>query len=480
MRVALTGGAYTARSIIAAAQRCLNLYPEINPPEAESPVPVTHYERPGKTLLASPATSGVARCAYTSTTGELFYVVGGDVYYVNSLWQMTNLGSIPSRPTPCSMQDNGTTIILVDGSTVGYTIDMKTHAFATIGDADFMGADRVDYLDTFFVLNRPGTNQFYSSESNAITFDALDVAAKVGYPDLLASLIVMHKEIWLVGTKTAEVWYNAGGALFPFQQQPGAFIEHGTIAKYSLAKQDLAVYWLSQDLQGSTMCMRAADYTVRRISTHAIEQEWQTYEVVSDAIGFTFQIGGHTFYFLTFPTADKTWVFDEATKLWHEWAYTDDNGQDHRDRANCCANAYNTIVVGDWENGKLYKVDVDNFLDDEQPIKRMRGFPHLIENGNRVFYTHFQADIQAGEDTGAYDSTTVANPPKITLRISDDRGRSYWTPPMQSLGAQGQYLVSPSWRRMGMARDRIFELSWSAPAKTALNGAFVETQPASS
>ncbi len=44
-RLPLLGGAYTARSVIANAQKCINLYPEKN--QSDSPVPLTHYQRPG-------------------------------------------------------------------------------------------------------------------------------------------------------------------------------------------------------------------------------------------------------------------------------------------------------------------------------------------------------------------------------------------------------------------------------------------------
>jgi hypothetical protein len=49
MRVPLTQGFYKARSIIANAQREVNLYPEKNPDD--SPVPVTHYPTAGLRLL---------------------------------------------------------------------------------------------------------------------------------------------------------------------------------------------------------------------------------------------------------------------------------------------------------------------------------------------------------------------------------------------------------------------------------------------
>jgi hypothetical protein len=53
---------------------------------------------------------------------------------------------------------------------------------------------------------------------------------------------------------------------------------------------------------------------------------------------------------------------------------------------------------------------------------------------------------------------------------------SWGNPVQRSLGKEGEYIKSVQWRRLGMARDRVFEISWSAPVKTALLGAWVEAQ----
>ena len=58
MRVVLTGGAYQAASLIAGAQRCVNLIPEAIPPSDGEPVPMTHYPTPGLRRVATLSTSG--------------------------------------------------------------------------------------------------------------------------------------------------------------------------------------------------------------------------------------------------------------------------------------------------------------------------------------------------------------------------------------------------------------------------------------
>jgi hypothetical protein len=270
-RAALSGGAYQARSVAANSQRCVNLVPEVNPPETGAPFPMTYYPTPGLILLATAPDATTMRMTYRATNGDLYAVCGPSVYYVTPSWQFTFLGSIAPGNTRVSMKDNGITIALVDGTASGYTIDLTTRAFATITDPDFFGADRVDYLDTFLVLNRPATNQWYITGSEAITFDPLDIAAKTGGQDPIVAIISMHREIWLLGSLTSEVWFNSGAADFTFQEMPGAFIDHGCIAKYSVAKSDVSIFWLGQDLEGFGMVLEGTNYQAKRISNHAIE-----------------------------------------------------------------------------------------------------------------------------------------------------------------------------------------------------------------
>jgi hypothetical protein len=131
-------------------------------------------------------------------------------------------------------------------------------------------------------------------------------------------------------------------------------------------------------------------------------------------------------------------------------------------------------VIGDWQNGNLYALDLDVFTDNGQPIKRARSFPHLLADGRRVFYRELVADLETG--TSAAIAPNINN--LISLRWSDDRGHSYGSPVAQSIGEVGEYYTSLQWQRMGMARDRVFELSWSVPTRTALQGAWITAETA--
>src|SRR5215471_16212417 len=422
-RIQLSGGAYQARSVISSAQRCLNLYAETLPTANQytggtgmgEPSQFAYYPTPGLRLTGTQPENGV-RTIKQATTGQVYAVAGSGVYRVNPTdWSSTQLGSITAgKKTPVSMQDNTQQMVVVDGSPNGWTIDLTNDAFAPISNATsdpdgmWAGADRVDYLDTYLLFNKPGTPQFYWSGSLATTLDSLDFANKSSFTDLLVTIAVAKREIWLVGELTTEIWYNSGYTFdtslsgsqtniqSTFQQVQGTFVDHGCAARYSVAVYDNSIFWLSRDRLGQGFVLKAAGYQYTRISSFAIEQEIAGYATISDAIGFCYLLGGHAFYVLTFPKADHTWVFDITTGLWHEWLWIDTNGVEHRHRANCCYPIDGTIVVGDWQNGNLYALDRDVFTDNGQPIKRVRAYPHIINDADRVFYRQFVADIETG------------------------------------------------------------------------------------
>lgn len=476
MKIPLTIGAYEARSILASAQECINLYAESNPPDA--PFPFTLYPTPGLDLLTTGPVLGAVRAEYTASNGNFYVVVGPNVYTVNSSYVWTLLGTLATNTGFVSIKDNTLACVIVDGSPNGYAIRLSDNTFGTISATNFFGANTVDYLDTYLLFNRPGTNQFYFTLSNATyamlvngtAFDPLDIAAKTGGNDNIVAVKVMHREIWLIGTGTSEVWFDSGAADFAFQAMPGAFVEHGCAAVGSISKYDLALYWLGQDSSGQNIVFEGAQYRVAPISTRAIDREIATYPDKQDAIGFTYLQEGHIYYVLTFPSANVTWVYDIGEKKWHKRCWMDSDGNLNRWRANCFAAFNNQLIVGDFENGNLYGVNLDSYLDFGGPVVRSRSFPHITEENDRLVHKNLIAAMEVGD----LMDTSTDDQPIVSLSWSDDAGRSYGNAVTQSLGNPGQYLTSIQWNRLGLARDRVYRLSWSAPMKTALQGVYLE------
>jgi hypothetical protein len=512
-RVNFKGGSYNAPSLIAAAQRCLNLIPEVNPESSQnprSPIQYTDYQRPGLTLLNPCPNPGRGRGLYCATNGDLYAVVDTGVYYINPDWGWTLIGNllVPGG-NPVSMVDNGSNVVIVDGSANGNAVNLtaprppSAASFSLIGDPNFLGADRLDYIDSFFVLNQPATPNWYSSLSNQVSFNALDFGTKTAWPDNILTLAAVHRLVWLFGPYKSEIWFNAGGAAFPFQAMPGVIIEHGCAAKYSVATQDVAVYWLSQSPEGARMAMKGSpDLYAKRISTHAVEAEWKKYPRVDDAIGGCYQSIGHAFYLIHFPTADKTWAYDEATELWHERAAMDINGALHRTMESFYAFAYGVNVGLDFSTGALYAIDAGQYVDQSlvggnpaiAPIECIRSSAHFIgEKFERMEYPYIIADVEVGTEAGTGTNSYVTSPwslafsnafgpraaghkPQISMRLSFDRGASWGNKRTRSLGTEGQYDTIPTWWQNGEGRGMVAEFSWAEPMKIALNGMFTDPQ----
>lgn len=480
--VPLLDGPYQYRSAIAGARRCVNLYPEINPPNSQAPVQVTHHLTPGLDLMTTVSAPTVGQYhrlgMYLATNGELFVAISGKVYYVDSDFEFTEVGTILNSVEPLSWADNGLALVIVNGTSTGYSINLSDHSFGTIGTG-YYAANKVAYIDTFFVFNRADTNQFYISLSNAThamltggtAFDSLDIAGKTGAPDDIDAIIALEGELWLLGSLTSEVWAGSGNAEFAFERIPGALIEHGIAARHSVAKTDKAIYFLSKDVSGKAIVVRSNGYSLEKISPHAMDEAIQAYSAgVADAFGYCRQQDGHAFYVLHFPTADKTWAIELATGQVHEWESMDANGDEHRHRGNCYVSAYGYNLVGDFENPNLYALSPTTYTDNGTPILRLRQFPHMIGAANRRIYDAFIADLGCGQ------ITDPAATPLVTLRWSDDRGKTWKSGRTRSMGLTGENDVWPKWTRLGMARDRVFELSWAVDAPTKLNGAYLSSR----
>lgn len=467
MKLPLLTGSYEARSIIASAQRCMNVFLEQNP--ADSEFPTTHYPTPGLIKRATAPLKGF-RALYTATNGELYAVVSTTLYRIMSGFVFTALGTLDSLAGMVSMQDNTATLVVVDGTPNGYEVDLTTHKFTKIVDAAFYGSARVDIMDDFLIFNQPGTRQFYVSGALAVTFDPLDIAAKNGAPDITVATAVNGRTILIFGQRTTEVWYNAGAADFAFARYPGVFIQHGCASAASIASIDTSIYWLSADDKGTAMVFRTSQLTALRISTHAMEEALKKYPSIADAFGYCYQDAGHTFYMLTFPTAQKTWCFDLATNQWHERGFLMPDGSFIQHRSSCFARWNGMQLVGDFETGDLYEMTTEAFDDAGKPMLHIRSWPTLSNEKKRVFLDRFQVDMEVGEV--AVDQEE----PQLWLRWSDTRGRTWGNPIARGLGKRGEFDKLVQFDRCGMSRERVFEVSWSLNVKTALNGAYVDSE----
>ena len=467
MQTPILGSAYVARSVNAADNRMVNLFPEV----LQEGKTAAYLQRvPGLVLRA---TLGVGPIRGMNAFGEYLYVASGSsLYRVDQAYNSTLIGTL-ANDGPVSMANNGTQLFIACNGP-SYIYNTSTLAFQQITDPDFPGALTVSYLDGYFVFIEPNSQRVWVTSLNDGTMiDPLDFASAEGDPDGLVSSIVDHSEVWLFGTNSVEVWYNSGAADFPLQRIQGAFNEIGCAATFSVAKLDNGLFWLGADARGKGIVYRANGYTGQRISTHAVEWQIQGYANIDDAVAYTYQQDGHSFYVLNFPSANATWVYDVATGAWHERAGFD-NGIFTRQRGTCQASFAGDILVGDYQNGRVYAYDINYHQDYDRPQRWLRSWRALPTNANnfkRTAQHSLQIDIESGV---GLDGLVQGSDPQIMLRWSDDGGHTWSNEHWAEMGKLGRYNTRVFFRRLGMTmklRDRVYELSGTDPVEINIMGA---------
>ena len=473
MKTPILGGAYVARSVNAANNRMVNLFPEAVPEGSGGKEAGFLSRCPGLSLLQTVGTGPIRALWAHQTNGSDFYVVSGsEVYKLTGLTATPTLLGTVTGTGPVSIADNGTQIFFACNPD-GYIYNESTNVFAQITDVDFPGAVTVQYLDGYFVFNEPDSQLLWiTALLDGTSIDPLDFASAEGSPDGIVAVAVTHRELWVFGTDSVEVWYDAGTADFPLARISGAFNDIGCVAPYSVAKLDNTLYWLGTDARGQGIVYKANGYTGARVSTHAIEYAIQSYGNISDAVAYTYQQDGHAFYVISFPTAGKTWCYDVATNLWHERAGFS-NGQFTRHRSNCQCNFGGTIIVGDYSDGRIYSFDLDVYADDDQVQKYLRSWRAIPPGQNNLNRTA-QHSLQLDCESGVGLNTGQGSNPQVLLRWSDDGGHTWSNEHARSLGAIGATGQRVIWRRLGMTlklRDRVYEISGTDPVKIAIVGA---------
>jgi hypothetical protein len=467
MKTPILGSSYVARSVNAADARMVNLFPEIIPEGGKEPAFLNRA--PGLQLKVAVGTGPIR--GLWQYNGYMYVVSADKLYKVDSAYAVTLLGTV-SGTGPVSMADNGTQLFVACNGP-SYIYNDNTNVFQQITDSDFPGAVTVAYLDGYFVFNEPNSQKIWiTSLLDGLSVDPLDFASAEGSPDGVVGIIADHREIWVFGTNSVEVWYNSGNADFPLSRIQGAFNELGCAAPYSIAKMDNGLFWLGEDARGQGIVYRANGYTGQRISTHAVEWQIQQYANMSDAIGYTYQQDGHSFYVLIFPQANTTWVYDVATQAWHERAGWN-NGQFTRHRSNCQAFFNGDVLVGDYQNANIYAFDLDNYSDNGNIQKWLRSWRALSTGQNNLNRTA-QHSLQLDLETGVGIQTGQGSDPQVMLRWSDDGGHTWSNEHWVSIGKIGEYYRRAIWRRLGMTlklRDRVYEVSGTDPVKISIMGA---------
>ena len=445
MRIPFGTQSYQHRSRPVSAQRMVNAYLETPPTAKEVPPVVQSFGiRSLSTVGNGPMRGGCV------INGVPFVVSGNKLFRVNSAGTGTELGTIPGLRYVDMIGDSDEVICVTEGNMYRYF----DGAVAQVIDPDFPGAQWVEYLDGYAIVG-PGDGTVYVNQTpgDFSGWNALDFASAEGAPDDILGCIVDHRQVFLGGKETIEIWENTGNADFPLERSPGGFIELGLGATFGFAKNSNTVFFYASD--GTIRMLNG--YDPQRVSTHAVEQAIESY-ADKNCYTLTWMESGHAM--VAFVWAEGTWVYDLSTQLWHErqsYGMT-------RWRPAVILRAFGSWLVGDHTSNKLGTLDPETFSEWGDVLRWSATCPSI--NRENQFLRHQRLELVF--ETGVGLISGQGSDPQTMLRFSDDGGRTWSNEHWRSMGSMGAYRTRAVWNRLGMARDRVYEISVSDPVRRTL------------
>lgn len=409
----------------------INMYVE---PTPDGRGQIMRVGRPG--VVRRYAVSGESRGIAYLLGGA--YAIIGDGFYRLTTTEYTRLGTIGTATGKCTFAENATQIGICDG----FGLYVWDGQYLTQTTLPIDAAGSLAALDGYGIINHRSSGLFYRTNLNDFkTIDPLNFATAESQPDKLKRVYVDHREIWLFGETSIEVWTNVGSAGFSFARVGGVALERGCAATFSVASEDNTVFWLGND----GWVYRADGYRPARISDAGIERLIGDARPLEDAYGWVYTVEGHKFYVLTFP-GRLTIAYDIATGLWHQ------------------ARTWGSLswdVLGPYKlgpdlalgHGGVCQLVKTAYQDADDILERMAIAPPVYAAGDRLIIDAYWLDCEVG-------TTASTTAPEVMLSIARD-GMDYGNVRTRPLGAVGERQKRAVWRQLGIGRSFTFKVSFT-------------------
>lgn len=497
MRFGFVGPSYTASSVAVADEEAINWYAETSETQGSVSPGKSYGGQIAQGLRSYVPTPGLAPFAILPESpvrgskiinGRLFVVAGTQLCEVVSSSAVTPLQTIANDGKPVSIAASTVELLIVSaGSAYCYTVATNTLTDVTSLLAGVPGV--VWYSDAYFVLNILDTNKYqFSDILDGTTWPGLNVNGVSVFPENLTSLIVNHREIWVMGGQHIQPYQNTGSSDV-FDVIPGALIETGNGPLFAPCLIDNSVFWIGQDERGARVAQRSNGYTPVRVSTHAVEIDLQSYseDQIANLVTYSYQDAGHLFWVLYVPNSSWSWVYDLNESLWHKrdhWINNIGPSEPHHSWNHVYA--FGKHLVGDWSSNNLWEMHLPinnndgsySFVSDNgNVIRRVRRAPTVRDEKKWLIHTQMIVDFDAGmgpqppltdEDTGE------PREPQAMLRWSNDSGHTWSNEHWRDCGFAGEYGKRVFWLRLGRSRNRVYELVVTDPVIWTIVDAYLE------
>lgn len=465
MKIGLVGGTQVEWSKPFSPQRTVNLFPVIDQQGKEV---AALYGTPGLSQFADIGT-GEVRGGFKASNGRLFFVSGSKLYEVSAGGTGTERGTLDQSAGIIYLDENDFQLAINDGNSM-YIFTYATNTFAKVSDPDLPSCTGVTFLDGYFITIQNNTGKYYISKLyDGTDWAALDFASAESSPDFAKRAIRGIGLLWIMGEKTTEIHSNTGDSVFPFSVIKGTSIDVGILAPASVVEVSKTLIMLGVEASGGGGVYQSDGFNFVKISTPPIDTIIQNATDFDNMQGYTYEEDGRKFYVLTGGDLETTLVYDLVTKIWHERAFTESQGNYQQHLGRCHVFAFNKHLVGSRVDGKIYEMAHKYYDDAGDEIVRERIYTNLSDEMRRIRYNK----LEIGFETGVGLQSGQGSNPLCTLQISKDGGQTWSSEYQASIGRVGKYRTQASFRRLGIAEQVTFRLRISDPVKIAITGSYL-------
>lgn len=372
----LIGGFYQDDNLPWSAQDTVNWIPR----PAEMPGTISQLKlagAPGLSFLTDIDDEPVRIGGFRNVEGRMFIVAGTTLYELNTDLTTTVRGTIPGAG-PVTMAHNqlefGNELSIGNGSDTLYVWNTWTNTFTVVTDDAATGSVQSVYLNRRIIHLDPFGRFGYPSDiDNATSYDSLDRFDSEASPDKFVGLGVSQFELVGISQRTTEFYSDTGATEQPFRPKRIA-INRGCAARNSIVQLGGTLAMLGDD----GIFYRLQGYQWEPISTGPVNKAIEGNNW-ANCFGFVYEDRKHEIAYWTFPDG-QTWGYDAWTGLIHRRESFGLN----RWRINAVEKWNDMWIAGDFQSGRIYRIDWDTYHEYGQPLVSRRVAPPIYNNGNKI------------------------------------------------------------------------------------------------
>lgn len=294
--------------------------------------------------------------------------------------------------------------------------------------------------------------------------------------DKMTGICVSGDFLFVFGSRSIQIYNQTtstdaqGFSSMVFSSTGRNIRDLGCVNPSTITELNQNVIFLGASSRGERSIWATSGGAPVRISTNAIERQIDGV-FTEDCYSFGYISNGHQFYGISFPSIRKTFVYDFATRQWHNRATQNANGFMLNWWGRFVCYSSGDIVIASSDEDIIAVFDKKKFDDYKgNPIIKQRTAPILTSD-----YAPFIVnDMQLLWNTGTTNDVTNENGarnPVVMLEVSTDGGNTFGSERWAYGGQTGNYAQRTIWYGIGSGTLFVFRITISARVNVVITGA---------